>query len=454
MRKLKFYFFVSLTFFRRHKWFVLAIFLLSVGFLIGGIKVHQVVGRKVITQGIVGTYTERDLPEIVTRLLSKSLIEIDKTGSASAGIAKGWQTDEKGTVYTFELKNDVYFTDGSNLRAPEIILSFPGAEVFYVDDYTLQFKIADIFTPFPTLLNKPVFKQESKIGTGPYRVNKIYKDQVFVSKLELKTTDKSLPDLNIRFFPSEKIARESLKLGEIQSIVGIGNADEFKSSKFLKLYSKENLSQLVAIFYNTKDPVLSDENFRLALSFAAPSIKNEKEAKTSLPDSSWAFNGDVKDYLDNPVQAKAYLDKVQNGRDSEIVLTATSSLEEVGKQVVKAWRDQGINARLKVESGVPQDFQALLIAQNIPYDPDQYSLWHSTQTQTNISKISSPRIDKDLEDGRKLKDYQERKLKYHDFQRILLDNAPATFLYFPKFNVIYNKKIESDLMKILPLQLP
>jgi peptide/nickel transport system substrate-binding protein len=109
---------------------------------------------------------------------------------------------------------------------------------------------------------------------------------------------------------------------------------------------------------------------------------------------------------------------------------------------------------LRVESGIPQNFQALLITQNIPADHDQYSLWHSTQKSgTNISRIDWPRIDKDLEDGRKITDPETRKQKYKDFQRILLDQAPAIFLYFPKYEVVYMKKAEKQLNEILPIQL-
>ena len=118
------------------------------------------------------------------------------------------------------------------------------------------------------------------------------------------------------------------------------------------------------------------------------------------------------------------------------------------------WQELGLNAKLRVESGIPQNFQALLITQIIPQDPDQYQLWHSTQTLTNLSKYSSPRADKDLEDGRKTASEEERKEKYMDFQKVLMEDAPATFLYYPKYNIIYLKKIEGLLSKILPIQLP
>jgi peptide/nickel transport system substrate-binding protein len=226
------------------------------------------------------------------------------------------------------------------------------------------------------------------------------------------------------------------------------------NGKVLKLWSRPNYKQLVTIFYNTKDPILSDENFRLGLSFASPAIQGEEEAFTSIPSTSWAFNKDVKDYLNNPTQAQASLKKVKNGRDTIVVLTATSFLKNVGEAIVSEWNKQGIKSVLRVESGVPQNFQALLITQNIPQDPDQYALWHSTQAQTNISGVSLPRVDKDLEDGRKTSNIETRKARYVDFQKVLLDHSPATFLYFPKFNVVYMKKIEKPLLEVLQLQLP
>ena len=143
-----------------------------------------------------------------------------------------------------------------------------------------------------------------------------------------------------------------------------------------------------------------------------------------------------------------------------ILLTSTPNLEEVAKKVIGNWKQLGLNFNLRVESGIPQNFQALLITQSIPYDPDQYFLWHSTQTNTNLSKYSSDccpqsaRVDKDLEDGRKAVNEEDRKTSYLDFQKTLMEDAPATFLYFPKHNIVYLKKAEKNLDRVLKLQLP
>ena len=81
------------------------------------------------------------------------------------------------------------------------------------------------------------------------------------------------------------------------------------------------------------------------------------------------------------------------------------------------------------------EFDVLIASQEIPSDPDQYHLWHSTQA-TNIAGLASPRIDKLLEDGRKTMEEDKRIKIYHDFQKYLLEEAPAAFLFHPKLYTI------------------
>ncbi len=90
----------------------------------------------------------------------------------------------------------------------------------------------------------------------------------------------------------------------------------------------------------------------------------------------------------------------------------------------------GINTKIKVINNPYADFQALLATQEIPSDPDQYLFWHSTQTG-NISRYKSPKIDKLLEDGRKTLDKTERKDIYFDFQKSIVEETPAIFLFHP-----------------------
>ncbi|HLC87954.1 MAG TPA: ABC transporter substrate-binding protein [Patescibacteria group bacterium] len=448
-----------LTFFKRKKWLSLGV-LLAVSILaLSGYFYLKMDKQVKVKEGIVGTHEERDLPETVLNLISKPLIKIDKSGNPVPELIQSWEISNEGKVYRLKLKPDLSWSDGRKVKASEIYISIADVEITAPDDQTLEFKLAEAFSPFPTLLNKPILRKApvefgfELVGVGPYKVLNKKKDGPFVKKIDFDIADKSFPRVSVTFFPNEKIAKTALKLGEVQSLLGVIEPDDLN---FNNLAKKEltNFNQLVTIFLNTEDPLLSDENLRLSLAYSAPEFANAEIARTSLSPHSWAFNPNVKDYLNNKTKALESLKKVEKGKDETITLTVTSSLKDTGEKVVEAWNNLGLKTVLRVESGTPQNFQALLITQNIPADPDQYSLWHSTQKdKTNISKIASPRIDKDLEDGRKNADPEVRKQKYQDFQKILLDQAPAIFLYFPKYEVVYMKKIGVDLDKVLPIQL-
>lgn len=411
--------------------------------------------KPTVTEAVIGTYTGSDIPEVVGNLISKSLVSVDRLGNPYPNLVSGWQTSGDAKEFIFTLKKDLFYTDGQKVTASSLDIKIPDVEVQTPDEQTLKFVLKDSFSPFPTLLRKPVFKKNSKknvvslVGVGPYTVSEIQKDGIFIKKLSLSAKG-DLPDIAVKFYPSESVAKTAYKLGEVQSIWGISET-QMTLDKTSSIASKINYQSLVTIFYNIKDPVLSDENLRLALSYAAPKIEGELTAKTSISPLSWAFNKEVRDFLDREDQARISLSKVQ--KKDTIVLTTVPHLKSAGEKVVEGWNRLGMKAVLRVESGIPQNFQALLIAQSIPPDPDQYSLWHSTQTQTNISKFSQPRVDKDLEDARKTTSTEERLKKYQDFQKVLLDHSPATFLYFSKYNILIRKKIAPYLESLTGLQL-
>lgn len=411
----------------------------------------------IISEGLVGTYQEHDLPEEVTKLLSGSLVKVDEVGIMVGDLASGWETNNDATVFKFKLKNGIKWTDKTDVKSSDLAFSIPAVEISYPDDSTVQFKLKESYSPFPSLLTKPIFKRGTLVGTGPYKIVKIEKSKIFITKLILEAESSELPKIVLRFYPNEKIAQTGLSLGEVQSLIGVSSVDEFRKNPIVKIHQQPDSEKIITILYNTKDPVLSNKYLRQSLSFSTPKIEGESEAKTSIPTYSWAFNDEVKQYLSNPEKARETMEKAKSNSSSdmikkELVLTTTPQLEYIGKQVVSSWKQLGLNAVLQVESGIPQNFQALLITQSIPKDPDQYFLWHSTQEKTNLTKYSSARVDKDLEDSRKLINQEERKAKYMDFQKVLMEDSPATFLYFPKYSCVYMKKVEEPFFKILNLQ--
>lgn len=466
LKKVKIFFLILRALIRRNLKLILLVFagaaLIATIFLNFGVKLLT---TNLVSEGIVGTYQKHDIPEYVTKLLSIGLVNISHDGKAVPGLAESWEVSEDAKTFTFKLKPNLFWSDGMVLKAPDIGFNIPDVEVSYPQENQIQFKLKGSFSPFPTLLSKPVFKKDSMIGVGPYKLVSIKKSQVFLTKLILEPIDpKTHPQVVIRFYPNEKTAATAFSIGEVNSILGPTDLKLFNFSPIVKFSQRENYGKAVAILYNTKDKILENRSVRQALSYSAPEAQGETLAHTSIPPTSWAYLGedglkDANDYLGNTDAAKAALKRAKSTSNEEllqkeIVLTTTGQYENFAREIVSAWNNLGLKAVVRVESGIPQNFQALLIALSIPADPDQYSLWHSTQASTNITGYNKARVDKDLEDARKTTSEADRRLKYQDFQKTLLEDTPAVFLYFPKLNFVYLKKAEDNLNKILMLQLP
>lgn len=112
-------------------------------------------------------------------------------------------------------------------------------------------------------------------------------------------------------------------------------------------------------------------------------------------------------------------------------LSTPATLLDEADMIRKNWEAIGVKVNIQVVPTKPADYQAFLIIHDIPQDPDQYAMWHSTEEATNISKYKSARIDKLLEEGRVELNADNRKKIYLDFQRFLNEDAPAAFLYHP-----------------------
>jgi peptide/nickel transport system substrate-binding protein len=78
------------------------------------------------------------------------------------------------------------------------------------------------------------------------------------------------------------------------------------------------------------------------------------------------------------------------------------------------------------------DFDVVLLGWSLSLDPDQFSIWHSSQQapgQFNFIGYSNPRVDKLLEQGRLELDPDKRMAIYHEFAAILLEDSPIVYLF-------------------------
>ncbi len=79
----------------------------------------------------------------------------------------------------------------------------------------------------------------------------------------------------------------------------------------------------------------------------------------------------------------------------------------------------------------PGDFDAVVMGWGLGLDPDQYSIWHSSQQkpgQFNFIGYNNPAVDKLLEQGRLEFDPEKRMQIYHEFAKILYEDSPLVYL--------------------------
>lgn len=311
----------------------------------------------------------------------------------------------------------------------------------------MEFKLPNPIASFPQALNKPIFKVNSFYGTGDFRIVKIDQVDGVVKKIVIHPKDSKLPKVEIKFYPTEEQLENALRIGEVKTAT-TGSAGNFENYKNIDVEKKEDQSQTVTIFLNNQDPTTVSKELRQALYYAIDRSSSEGEiAHGPIPPQSWVYNSSIKRYDYNSAKAKELLAKTDQEK-IKITLSTTTGLEPVAQKIKENWQAVGIDVEIKEEKTLPQNFQALLAINQIPQDPDQYSLWHSSQKETNITKYQNVKIDKLLEDARNTTDEAKRRELYLDFQKFLVEDAPAIFLYHPYRYKITYKDTQNQLTEL------
>ena len=408
-------------------------------FVVLNLIMPTLLGRSTSKIGVTGRYRTDNLPDFIISKAGDGLTKLNENGVVEPSLASSWETPDKGKTWFFHLRDDIYWQDGKKVTSDTIGYDFSDVEVETPDEKTVVFKLQNAFSPFPTVVSKPTFKK-GLLGTGEWSVKSITVAGGYVQELILNNKEKG--KIIYRFYPTEERAKLAYKLGKVNSLANIYDPSPLETWKTVEIVEEPNTSQIVSIFFNVQDKYLSDKSLRQALVYSIDKETLDGErAYGPISPTSWVYNPQVKTYAYDKLRAQELIDELDDEqvKDMEIKLLTTPILLPTAERIAKYWEAIGVKTVLQVSSGVPADYQALLAVFEIPKDPDQYSIWHSTQTSTNISNYQNPRIDKLLEDGREELTTMERSKIYLDFQRFLVEDSPAAFLYHPTSFTINRK---------------
>ncbi|HAF70729.1 MAG: D,D-dipeptide ABC transport system substrate binding protein DdpA [Acetothermia bacterium 64_32] len=248
--------------------------------------------------------------------LYDTLVYPDVDGSPLPHVARSWETSEDGLVWTFHLRDDVLFHDGTPLTAEDVKFSmdrittigegygflFVGRvqKTEVVDDYTVRFHLSQPFGPFLTtlyrlyILNKDLVEANIKrpgpygdmgdygkefllthdAGSGPYMVKEFRVEEELVMVKNPNywlPLDPETPD-EVRFIGTTEpatirtmMARRELEISDqwqpqeawqaLDAIEGVDIASFYAGTEFY-------------LMINTKKPPTDDVHFRRAMAWA------------------------------------------------------------------------------------------------------------------------------------------------------------------------------------------
>src|SRR3990167_2061867 len=438
VRRVKFWWNLSFAYFSRYRFWLLASLLLFSSLIFTFYKLLPTIMRtNLITLGYVGIYTIETIPTEVLSLATQSFFSSGSDGKPIPSLASHWTVSDDGKTYVVFLKDNLKWHDESPVSAKDISIAITGVQITALNNKAIEFKLPNPIASFPLALDKPVFKAKSFYGTGKFRIVDINQVEGVVKKISLVSKDKTLPRVYIKFYQTEQQALNALKIGEIKSLT-VSNAKILEKWPNLELEKITDTNTIVAIFYNNEDPLLASKDLRQALSYAIQKSDFDGiNAISPISPTNLAYNNNIKRYEYNTSWAKELLSKTEI-KSPKITLTSTPGLEDMAERIKKDWQELGIEVSINKSKNVPDNFQALLVYEQLMPDPDQYSLWHSTQNDTNITGYKNVKVDKLLEDARNTSDEAKRKELYFDFQKFLVEDAPAAFLYYPyKYKITY-----------------
>lgn len=434
---MKFYIKLTLAFLKRFKFVIVSSVLIGVvAFLFLSFILPNIKFTKTTRIGYTGRYTIETLPLEISTMISKGLVSIDQTSRIIPSLAKNWTTEEGGKKWIFELNENTYWQDKRPLKIDDINYNFSDVGI-QKENNKITFTLKEPYVPFIALLEKPIFKK-GLLGTGDWKVNHLSIKGDYIQNLELRSKNERQ---YIKFYPTEEQTKFAFKIGEVDVIKNLTSPKPFTDWNNVNIEENIQTDRVVVIFFNTQDPILSDKNLRLALNYAIDKSSYKKRAISPINPQSFFFNPQVKTYNYDSAKAKQLISesKANIPENYTVNLISTPNLLDIADDISKMWREVGINTSILTSSVIPSDYQAFITIFEIPKDPDQYSLWHSTQLQTNITKYKNVRIDKLLEDGRVELDREKRKEIYFDFQRFLVEDSPAIFLFNPVWYNIARK---------------
>ena len=278
-----------------------------------------------------------------------------ETGELDPLLATSWTSNEDGTEWVFQIRDDVVFHDGTKLTAQQVINSIQraidqgqGAAYIWdaiadggsmeatgeyevtincgypsaIDLATSSAYAAYIMSDAAAAQDTAWFNEGNDGGSGPYTIAQATGDSVVLKAFEDYRdgwTEKQYKNVIIREVAESSARRQMLETGECQISCEFSATDlEALEAQTDKVYAyKAETFNNVIMFMNTQVEPCSNADFRRAMAYAFPyeetvnEIMNGNAIQSTgiVPSGLWGHSDDVFQYHLDMDKAKEYLEK-------------------------------------------------------------------------------------------------------------------------------------------------
>lgn len=446
--------------------------------------------------------TDRDL----STLIYSGLLRINANGELIPDLAETYSVSEDGLTYYFKLRENAEFHDGTPVTTDDIIYTisktqdpaikspkrpnWDGIQIEKINEREIEFTLSAPYAPFiynTTLGILPKHKWQditneefaftslntNAIGSGPYKIEHINRDEnEIITSYELKGFSKytiKRPYINkffINFYKNEDDIVTAFNKRQIYAIHSISPKNIAK----LKLKDETVVtlpySRIFALFFNqNKSSLLTDKTVRQALNV---SIDRKSLIDSVLQGYATPLYSPL-DLFSKKTQEQNYsIDegkKILGSKDlsNSTLKISTNNVPEliaVGEKLVDTFNQVGLKSELEIkdlneltsQTIRPREYEAILFGNVINRDLDYYAFWHSSQRNDpglNLSAYASIDGDKALEQARNTTDINEKISLLQKFEKEVINDTPAVFLYSPDFIYIVPQIVKAQFPQII-----
>ena len=324
------------------------------------------------------------------------------------------------------------------------------------------------------------------IGTGPYRFVKLQKDSLgkiisinLAAYSGYHNGSPMIENIMLKFYSSEEEAVSAYNRKEANGILlqTAQNKSQVRGLSNSQFFSLSSL-RIYGLFFNTEHKLLGADYVRKALNYAVNRqeileklLLNEGKIAIgpippTLPGSSPNLNG----YSYDPQKTAEILEKnkwIKNdngfyekkiGKDKEatplkFTITTIKSMQLVATLIRDYLKNVDVDVDLKIipigelqKNFRDKSYDAILIGESYTAAADPYVFWHGAAIKEqglNLALYNNIKANKILEDVRQIAYPTKRAIKLEEFQKLVLNDAPAIYLYSPNYIYAMNSAVKN-----------